>query len=272
MKWIKAHKFLTGIIGTALVLCLIIVLSFLSDGSTSPVGRQIQGAVAFIQRPIASATFGIRDGIFNFRHIIVENDQLREENARLRREINSTNLTAQDLQDLRELANIFNYDIMDYNHRAIAANVIALDGTNWFNVFTIDRGTRDGIYQNAVVVNHQGLVGTVMEAGTNWARVISVIDSTNRVSFIVARDHDIVGILQGDGQGGLTGFALDNQAGIIVGDVLLTSGIDLGSMYPKGIDIGRVTAVDFNIDTQLKTIEIEPSVRFNNLRKVAVIL
>ena len=30
--------------------------------------------------------------------------------------------------------------------------------------------------------------------------------------------------------------------------------------------------VDFNIDTQLKTIEIEPSVRFNNLRKVAVIL
>jgi len=272
MKWIKAHKFLVSIICTVLVLCLIIVVSFLSQGSTSLVGRQIAGVTAVIQKPVASAAFGIRDGVFRFRHIIAENDELREENARLKQEINKIILTAKDMQELRELANIFNYNITDYDRRAVAANIISLDGTNWFNVFTIDKGTNQGVYRNTVVINGDGLIGTVMEASADSAKVISIIDTTNKVSFIVARDPDMVGILQGDGSGGLEGFMLDNQAGIIEGDDLLTSGIGMHPIYPRGIAIGKVTSVDYNMDTQLKTITIEPSVNFNHLRKVAVII
>jgi len=269
MKWIKAHKFLASIIATFLVLCFIITVSFLSYGSTSPVGRQIERATAFIQRPIAAMTFDMRDGILRFRHLRAENEALWDENARLRQEVNNIRLTAQDLQDLRELAGVFYFDIHGDDNRVIAASVISLDGSNWFNIFTIDRGTRDGVHRNSIVINGQGLVGTVIDAGPDWARVISVIDTTQRVSFIVARDIDLVGILYGDGSGGLTGYMLDSQAGIIVGDELLTSGL---GMFPRGIDIGRVTSVHYNMATQRMTVEIEPSVRFNHLRKVAVII
>jgi len=272
MKWIKAHKLLVGIICTILVLCFIILLSFLNRGSNSPIGRQIEGVTSVIQRPFASAAFGIRDGIFRFRHTLAEIEELREENARLRQEINKINLTARDTQELQALANIFNYNITDYDFRAVAANIISLDGTNWFNVFTIDKGFNQGVRRNAVVMNGDGLIGTVMEVSSDSAKVISVIDTTNKVSFIVGRDPDMIGILQGDGNGGLSGFMLDNQAGVIEGDDLLTSGIGTDPMYPRGIAIGKVISVDYNMDTQLKTITIEPSVNFNYLRKVAVIL
>jgi len=272
MKWIRAHKLLAGIICTALMLCLIIVMSYLSKGSTTFVGRQIEKATAFIQKPIAAAAYGIKDRIIGFGEVVAENDELKAENARLRNEISKMRLSEQDLQELRELADVFNFDSEAYDRRLEAANVISLDGTNWFNIFTIDKGTKNGVYKDAVVVNGDGLVGTVMDAGDNWAKVISIIDETNKVSFLVFRDIDMVGILQGDGDGGLKGFMLDNQAGVIEGDLLITSGIGLDPMYPKGIEIGTVTSVNYNTDTQLKTITIEPNVKFKSLRKVAVII
>lgn len=272
MKWIKAHKFLTGIICTALILCIIIVLSYLNEGSTTPLGRQLEKAVSFVQKPLAAASHGVKTEIIGFKSVIAENEELTAENARLRNEIFKIKLTEQDLFELRELAKVFNFDSEAYNRRLEAANVVSLDGTNWFNIFTIDKGTDDGVYLNAVVVNGDGLIGTVMDVGDNWAKVISIIDETNKVSFIVFRDLDIVGIMQGDGNGGLKGYVLDNQAGVIEGDVLITSGIGLDPMYPKGIEIGKVTSVNYNTDTQLKTITIEPSVKFISLRKVAVII
>ena len=272
MKWIKAHKLFTGIICTALFLCLVIVISYLSGGSTTPVGRQIGKATAFVQKPIAAVSYWVKDEIIRFREIVAENKELKEEVALLKSEISKIKLTEQDLRDLRELAGVFNFDSEAYDRKLEAANVISLDGTNWFNIFTIDKGTSDGVYTDAVVVNGDGLVGTVMDVGTNWAKVISIIDETNKVSFLVLRDPDMVGILQGDGDGGLKGFMLDNQAGVIEGDILITSGIGLDPMYPKGIEIGKVTSVNYNTDTQLKTIAIEPSVKFKSLLKVAVII
>ncbi len=43
-------------------------------------------------------------------------------------------------------------------------------------------------------------------------------------------------------------------------------------MYPSGIEIGTVTAVNYNSDTQLKMITVKPSVNFRGIRKVAVII
>lgn len=272
MKWIKAHKFLAGVSFTALFLCIVIVLSFLNKGSVTAVGRQIERATAFVQKPIAAVSYEIKDRLFRIKQIIAENEALKDENAKLCNELTGVRLTEKDLQELRELARVLDYDNIDYERRVTAANVISLDGANWFNLFTIDKGADDGVRKDAVVINGDGLIGTVIDLGSDWAKVISIIDETNKVSFIVLRDPDMVGILQGDGNGGLSGFMLDNQAGIIEGDILITSGIGIDPMYPKGIEVGRVTSVNYNTDTQLKTITIEPSVKFKNLRKVAVIL
>ena len=85
---------------------------------------------------------------------------------------------------------------------------------------------------------------------------------------MVSRDTEILGILSGDGRGGLDGYVLDADSGIIEGDVLLSSGM---GMYPSA-SIGTVTAVNYNSDTQLKMITVKPSVNFRGILKVAVII
>jgi rod shape-determining protein MreC len=46
-----------------------------------------------------------------------------------------------------------------------------------------------------VVINGDGLIGRVLDVGSNWAKVISVIDESNSVSFKVFRDLKLLGIL-----------------------------------------------------------------------------
>jgi rod shape-determining protein MreC len=272
MNWIRAHKFLTLILCTFVVLCALILASFLSQGSTSPIGMQIARATAFVQRPLALAAFEVRDGVIGFRQVIAENEELREENARLREELHGVRLRENDLQELRELARLLDHEIMDYDRNIVVANIISLDGSNWFNVFTIDKGTNDGVFPDSVVISGQGLVGIVMEAGSNWARVSAVIDTVNPVGFAVARDPYVIGIVHGDGNGALEGFMIDNLAEIVVGDTLLTAGLGDNPMYPRGIEIGRIVSVYYDRHTLTRTITVEPAVNFSHLRRVAIIL
>jgi rod shape-determining protein MreC len=147
--------------------------------------------------------------------------------------------------------------------------VIATDGSLWYNIFTINVGTSQGVHKNAVVINGDGLIGIVLDVGPDWSKVISIVDEYNNVSFQAYRDLGLLGILSGDGTGALTGYMLDAEAPIIEGDVLISSGLEL---YPRGIPIGKVSQVTWDKDALLRTILVEPAVNFSNIQKVAVII
>jgi len=93
-----------------------------------------------------------------------------------------------------------------------------MDGANWFNLFTINRGTESGVYPDAIVVTGDGLTGRVLETGQGWSKVIGIIDESNKVSFKVLRDPTLLGVLHGDGLSGLTGYMLDGKASVIEGE------------------------------------------------------
>ena len=65
-------------------------------------------------------------------------------------------------------------DTADYPK--IGACVIANNGTNWFNSFVIDKGSKDGVKVNSNVLAGTGLVGRVTEVGPHSATVRSIID------------------------------------------------------------------------------------------------
>lgn len=58
------------------------------------------------------------------------------------------------------------------NYPTIAARIIAKDSGNWFNVFTINKGSKDGIQEDMNVIADGGLVGIVTSVGSNWANVV----------------------------------------------------------------------------------------------------
>ncbi len=272
MNWLREHKILTMILSIFFILIIITVVSYSNIGNSTALGRGIQKMVALIQEPISSAGSGVKTGakgIFQFRSIMKENEELKNQISDLNRQIVQNKLTEAELGELRNLSNVLGYKNVSSNYTFVTADVIAMDGSNWFNLFTINAGTEDGLYKDAVVVNGDGLIGRVLEVGSDWSKVISVIDESNSVSFIVYQDMQLLGILSGDGKGGLKGYMIDPEAAVSEGNILITSGI---GMYPEGIPIGKVEKVVWNNDTLLKTVTIEPSAYFKNLQKVTVLV
>ena len=271
MRWFKKHKLITILICIILALIIIIGVSFARKGGSNPVSKGAEGAVSAVEKPVSSVSGGIGkffSGIFQYREIQNENTELKAEIEKLKEKNRKLTLEKEQYQELRELERIFRIDSISENN-TVGAEIVSVDSSNWMNVFTIDKGTESGIKEDNTVVAANGLVGRVTEAGRGWAKVASVFEESINISFRVYRDRKLVGIATGDGRDGLTGYMLDNSAGVIEGDRLITSGIGI---YPKGIDLGKVIKVEMNRDTQYKEVTIKPAVSIKSLQKVAVII
>jgi len=272
MKWYREHTRAT-IAGVILLLLLsLTVASYVSQGSNSWIGIQLERVSAFLQEPVSDAGNGVSTtikGIFQLKQLLAERDALSEENARLRRDLIDQALSRADLAELRSLTEAMNYIDPTEDYSYLTAKVVAMDGSSWYRIFTINAGSADGVRKNSVVINGDGLVGRILDVGPNWAKVITVIDENNDVSFQVFRQLDLIGILSGDGEGKITGYMLDEEASVIEGDILVTSGMEI---YPQGIPIGKISRITWDKDALLRTVEIQPAVDFTKVQKVTVII
>lgn len=272
MKWYREHIRLTVISIILLLLFSLTVVSYLHQGNNSWLGSQIERVNAFIQEPISDGGNGLADtikGLFLFKRIMAENRALEDENAELKREVIKQALSREELAELRDLNEALNHESFAGNQEYVTASVVAMDASQWYRIFTINAGSEKGIHKDDIVINAKGLVGRILDVDKNWSKVISIIDEKNDVSFLVFRNLNLLGVLTGDGKGGLTGYMLDVDASVIEGDVLITSGMEL---YPQGIPIGKISKVSQDKDALLQTVEVEPAVEFTSIQKVTVIL
>ncbi len=225
-----------------------------------------------IQEPFVKAGKGIGtafNGILHFKEITRENEALRDEIDRLNSEIINLKLTQEELKLLNSLSLALNYETVRSYYDYLTGDVIAMDGSNWFNIFTVNLGSNHGVKRDTVVINGQGLIGRVMEVGSNWSKVISIIDESNSVSFKATRDGSLMGVMAGDGMGGLRGYMLNPDFEILEGDELITTGM---GMFPEGIPIGKVSRIAINEDSLLKVIQIKPSANLETIQKVIFII
>ena len=103
-------------------------------------------------------------------------EQNRPRGHRKRHGRHKRGLDRQELEQLENLSQVLNYEYTDKKFDMVTADITSLDGSNWTNVFTINRGTESGISAGDAVVNGMGLVGRVQETGKGWSKVVSLID------------------------------------------------------------------------------------------------
>ena len=121
------------------------------------------------------------------------------------------------------------------------------------------------------VVAENGVVGHVISATENTAKVITIIDPSSSVSAImnISRDNIIVKGELGDNTK-LRGTYISADADLILNDDVETSG--LGGIYPKGLKIGKLTEIIDAPNITEEYVKIEPSVDFGKLETVLVII
>lgn len=130
---------------------------------------------------------------------------------------------------------------------------------------TIDRGTRDGVHRDSLVVSGDGLVGHVLSAGPSSARVLLVIDPESAVPAYLARARSW-GIVTGTWLHAKMKY-IDQNAKLQPGDVVVTG---RGEIYPGGIRIGTVREIDRKDNALYQTAVLEPAVDFHSLVRVLV--
>ena len=199
-----------------------------------------------------------------------ENQALREEVEQLRQaNLKMTEVMAENAR----LRTLLDYRNRNSQYDLVTAMVIARDPGTWTNTIVIDRGTKHGIAKDMPVITPRGLVGTVTKAFEYTAKVQLILDPRSAVGALVQRPESrVAAIVEGNAANPqaprMVNIARD--ADIIKGDKIITSGF--GGIYPKGLLIGEVCDVINDEGGLLKYAVLKPSVDFDRLEEVFVIV
>ena len=258
-------------------ICLIVMFLAYSVGGTS--GGPLNSVASYIFVPMQKGINSVgtffsnkSDRFQTLESVMDENTKLKEQVEKLSTELNTVKLEQYELEDLREL---YKLDQKYPNYKKVAANVIGKDSGNWFNVFLIDKGKKDGIEKDMNVMAGNGLVGIVIDVGPHYAKVRSIIDDTSKVSGMVLSTSGNC-IVNGDLQAMNDNCEItfknlkDADDKVKKGDQVVTSYVS--DKFLQGILIGYVSETEMDSNNITKSGTITPAADFEHLREVLVIL
>jgi rod shape-determining protein MreC len=225
------------------------------------------GTFAEVQRVVSLGVSGVRrtwSGYVGLRRVSAENEELKRQLAQLQIELQQQRALGDRSRGLERLLDLRDHTLLS----TTAAEIIAAGATPDFRTVTLDKGTRHGLHANMAVISPQGVVGRIVVASLQAAKVQLLIDRNAAAGAIIARSR-AQGIVVGEGGDLLRLEYVSEVADIATGDVVMTSGID--GIYPKGFVIGRVDAVERN-GGAVGRIVVRPGVDFRTLEEVLVVL
>jgi rod shape-determining protein MreC len=257
-----------------LVLAHLVAISHQVDGGggVSLLQRGLLGALSPLQRAVGATVGGVGEawrGWAFHRETYEENRRLGDRVRLLETQLQARSFQAQEAERLRDLLGLRQAVPID----TVAAQVVGRDGVPWFRTLTLDRGEADGITLNAPVMSPTGVVGRVFAVGPHAARVQVLLDRDGAAGVLVERSR-VPGVVSGQVSSQAAGAEdlvlkyVPERADVVVGDVVVTSGID--RIYPKGLMVGRVQFVGKGSGL-FRDIRVEPSARFDRLEEVLVV-
>jgi len=233
---------LTSRLTPAVLILLCVTLIGFHKAGTLPVERLRVSVTDFIAPVLAavskpfSAVADSFDGLTTMRALKADNMRLHEENAKLQLWYESALKLQAENQSFRELLNVKADPALVF----VTARVISDPGGAFVKSFLLPVGTKDGVHEGNAVLSGHGLVGRVVEAGSQSARVLLVTDLNSRIPVMVQNTRTRA-ILAGKNGDLLQLERLPIDSGLTVGQRIVTSGD--GGQLPPDIPIGTIVKI-----------------------------
>lgn len=256
-------------------LCVVLMaVTFLTDYKATPLNKLVGYVVIPFQNGISriGSWISVRvDELGELRIVLQENQELKKQIDELT--VQNTQLQ-QDKYELNNLRELYKLDEQYSGYEKVGARIIARDSGNWFHAFTIDKGLDDGLRIDMNVIAGGGLVGRIVDIGSNWAKVNAIINDDSNVSGMVLASSDLLtvrGSLQLMKEGCI-GFEqlTDSLEQVEVGVKVVTSNIS--DKYLPSILIGYISEINLDSNNITKSGKITPAVDFEHLEEALVIL
>ncbi len=266
MDFVKRFRLLIS----ALFFLLLALLFFTFQHREEPEPSMAARAVMQISFPLQEKTLGIFSWFRKFgdRYWLLvgveeENQRLRVELGLLREENNRLQEALLAAKRIGKLA-----PLQERRSTAVAANVFARDPSSWFKTVLVDKGEKDGVSRDMAVAVADGVVGRVIEAFPNTAKILLITDPNSGVDVIVQRTR-AQGIMEGRVEEFCILKYVKKSDDVQVGDKVITSG--LGGIFPKGLLTGTVTKVERKRPGIFQTVEVVPTADLSRLEEVLIL-
>lgn len=177
-------------------------------------------------------------------------------------------------KEIRELKQALNLNKTLTEYHPINATVLSRNRSYWLQNITIDKGSRDGLEEDMVVVTSDGLLGKISKAyrTSSEVKLITSNDINYKISVSVTTNSgDIYAVLNGYDKksGTIKVTGVDKMSHVEVGNVIKTSG--LGGMFPRGIYIGTIKEIKDDKYNLSKTLYVETKQNFDEIHYVTVL-
>jgi rod shape-determining protein MreC len=200
-----------------------------------------------------------------FQDLLEENKRLKAKVDNLSAQLAQLQEAALENQRLRKLLALSSKGTFQTQ----VALLISKDSSNWTKTIVINKGTLQGVKKGAAVVQGASLVGKVIEAGPFVSKVALIIDFNSKIPALIQRTRE-EGLVFGAMEKGVGVCKIKYIQDANIGDKVISSG--LANIYPKGLLIGKLVAIEKGKDELYKIARIQPAVNFAKLEEVMVII
>lgn len=233
-------------------------------------GSVLQAWVLAASEPLARATASVSRAAGSAADSVGSTLSARSENVRLRRDLA---LRDRELFRLRaEVEQLAREGRLSAAAGALpqivtTAPVLLLQSRAGLQSAVIGAGRTRGVVAGSPIAVPEGLIGRVVVAGNRISRAQLLLDASSAAGARIVRTGEL-GVVRGDGRGGLRLNNVPTSSRVRAGDVIETAGID--GIYPRGIIVGRVEEVSRGSNLFLE-IRVRPAARFGRLTDVLVL-
>ena len=256
-----------------LAVLLAVGLAVLSNltGENLP-GKLVQGALAPIRagaKALTNQAEQYYSYLFRYESLAAENAALKEELAQMKDDAREAASLARENDRLRALLELTS---THEDYKLVDGYIIGKSSNDWSSTFTIDRGSSSGIAEGMCAITANGeVVGLVTEAGSNYAVVKSILDSTLEVSATMSASG-YSGVVLGGYASGFEGLLrmdyIPSSAVIRNNDQVVTSG---STVYPRNLILGHVVDAGFEETGVAKYAILKPAADIDSLEQVFII-
>ena len=261
------------VLGVLLIIAIALITLDFRDGGASPArnaGADIFGPVERVTHDVTGPVANLFDSVTGGPSANAAVANLQRENAELRAELSSAELSKTARQQLTQLLQM---DAGGY--RIMAANVIAAGG-DYSDTVTLDVGRSDGITLNETVLNGSGFVGTITQVSEDTSTVLLADDASSVLGVQLAGSGEI-GSVTGTGKS-MAGPAMlrltlfDANTVLQPGQQVDTYASVGDQPEVPGVPIGTIASVQRSAGSLTATALVQPFVNFTALGVVGVVV
>lgn len=238
--------------------------------------KVVENGIASVVSPAQNGFNKIINGIAKQLRTIKLRSNIEEEYNKLLQENEQLiydAMLAKELQvQLSQYKSLFDEVSANSVMNPLACRVIGRDSGNYFSVFTINKGSINGIKEFMAVTFNGSLIGYTYNVSLNKCDVRTIIDSEASIAALIQSTRDqgtVRGTLGIDGRPLCRMYYLPDDNLPRPGDEVVTSGV--GMPFPKGIPIGTVRESTRGIEENKQYVVIEPKTDFRHIENVIVL-